>query len=81
MAVAVIALTIISIFAVGMAVIVFQPALYNLTYQNEFWDSGVDPDLLIARETLYSSTIAIPVIALGAVSLWAYLSISRRDDL
>lgn len=83
MAVAVILLTIISLFAIGMAVNVFQPAVYDLFYQNTFWseDNVVDQDLRIAKDTLYNATIAIPVFGIGALALWAYLSLNRNEDL
>jgi len=83
MAVAIILLTIISIFAVGIAVLVFQPALFDLSYETNFWKdpSNVDVRLNIMRDTLYSGTIAIPIFMIGIVALWAYLAVNRRDDL
>jgi len=51
--------------------------------ENEFWDETnvVDTNLRIAKDQLYDATIAIPVFAIAAVGLWAYLSINRNEDL
>ena len=83
MAVAIILLAIISLFAVGIAVNVFQQATFTLFFENSFWaeDNLVDTDLRIAKDTLYDSTISIPIFAIAAIGLWAYLSINRNEDL
>lgn len=73
----------ISIFAVGIAVIVFQPAMFDLSFETNFWKDPTNPDprLSIMRDSLYSGTIAIPVFMIGIIAIWAYLSVNRRDDL
>lgn len=83
MAVAVLLLAIISLFAVGIAMITFQPAIYNLAYQNSFWDdsSNIDVRLQVLRDTLYGATIAIPALMVGVIAIWSLLSVSRRDDV
>ncbi len=66
-----------------MAIITFQPALFDLAYNNPFFEDTniVSADILIMRDTLYSATIAVPAVVLGVVALWAYLAVQRRDDL
>ncbi len=83
MAVAVIVLVIISIFAVGMAMITFQPAIFDLAYNNSFWEEGnnVPIELAQLRDTIYNATIAIPILMMGVVAVWALLAVSRRDDI
>lgn len=84
MAVAIIVLVIISLFAVGIAMITFQPAIYDLSYNSSFWDDQVNPnvapELRILRDTLYNATIALPVMMLGVIAVWALLAVSRRED-
>lgn len=83
MAVAIIVLVIISVFAIGIAMITFQPAIFDLAYNNSFWadDNNVDVRLQQLRDTIYGATIAIPPIMLGVVAIWALLAVSRRDDI
>ncbi len=70
-------------FAVGIAMITFQPAIFDLAYNNSFWEdeSNVDVRLLILRDSIYGATIAIPAIMVGVVAVWALLAVSRRDDV
>ena len=83
MAVAIVVLSIISMFAVGIAMITFQPAIFDLAYNNSFWEdeSNVDIRLLILRDSIYGATIAVPAIMVGVVAVWALLAVSRRDDV
>ncbi len=85
MAVAIIVLVVISIFAVGIAMITFQPAIFDLAYNNSFWggegQSNVSIELAILRDTLYNATIALPVLMMGVIAVWALLAVSRRDDI
>jgi len=71
------------LLAVGIAVLVFQQATYKLLIENSFWDETnvVDTDLRIAKDTLYDASLAIPVFAIAAIGLWAYLSVNRNEDL
>lgn len=83
MAVAILVLAIISLFSVGIAMITFQPAIYDLAYNNSFWEdsNNIDIRLQILRDTIYGATIAIPAIMIGVVAIWSLLSVSRRDDV
>lgn len=89
MAVAIILLWVISIFSVGMAVLVFQPAIFDLAYNTTFWEqcsSGgagltINTQLCVQRDSLYAGTIAIPIFGIAIASIWAYLAVNRRDDL
>ena len=70
-------------FAVGIAMITFQPAIFDLAYNNSFWEdeSNIDVRLLILRDSIYGATIAVPAIMVGVIAVWALLSVSRRDDV
>jgi hypothetical protein len=89
MGVAVIILAIIAISAVSIAIIVFQPAMYELAYTTSFWKGcngtpSIEPvavDLCIWRDSLYSATVAIPIFGLGVIAIYSYLAVNRRDDL
>jgi len=83
MAVAIVVLSIISLFAVGIAMITFQPAIFDLAYNNSFWadDNNVDIRLQLMRDSIYGATIAIPAIMVGVIAVWALLAVSRRDDV
>jgi len=83
MAVAIIVLSIISMFAVGIAMITFQPAIYDLAYNNSFWEesNNIDIRLQLLRDSMYGATIAIPALMIGVVAIWALLAVSRRDDV
>ncbi len=87
MAVAIILLFVVSVFSVGMAIIVFQPALFDLSYNTTFWlqcntGSGIsiNTQLCVQRDSLYSGTIAIPIFMIAVAGVWAYLAVNRRDD-
>ena len=83
MAVAIIVLSIISLFAVGIAMITFQPAIFDLAYNNSFWEEqeNIDVRLLVLRDSMYGATIAVPALMVGVVAVWALLAVSRRDDV
>lgn len=70
-------------FATGIAVLVFQQAAYKLFIEADFWSATntVDSDLRIAKDQLYNASYAIPVFAIAAIGLWAYLSVNRNEDL
>lgn len=85
MAVAILVLAIISLFAVGMAMITFQPAIYSMAYESDFWDAEINQnipvELAVLRDTIYAITIALPMVMVGVVVIWALLATSRRDDI
>lgn len=89
MAVAIILLFVVSVFSVGMAIIVFQPAIFQLSYNTTFWEQcegaglgiEINTRLCIQRDSLYSGTIAIPIFMIAVAGIWAYLAVNRRDDL
>jgi hypothetical protein len=88
LAVAIILLFVVSIFSVGMAIVVFQPALFQLSYNTTFWEQcnagagiSINTQLCVQRDSLYSGTIAIPIFMIAVAGIWAYLAVNRRDDL
>jgi uncharacterized membrane protein YdfJ with MMPL/SSD domain len=83
MAVAILVLVIISIFAVGISSITFQPAIFELAYESDFWEESIniDPRLQQLRDTLYNASIALPALMIGVLVVWSLLAVSRRDDI
>jgi len=88
MAVAIILLFVVSVFSVGMAIIVFQPALFDLSYNTKFWEkcndgagTTINTQLCVQRDSLYAGTIAIPIFMIAIAAVWSYLAVNRRDDL
>tara|TARA_B110000467_G_scaffold8234_1_gene7260 strand:- start:1053 stop:1301 length:249 start_codon:yes stop_codon:yes gene_type:complete len=78
MVVNVIIRTLISLFAVGIVVMLFFPIIYELAYNVPTWDNM--PDKVLAnRDNLYSVFLLVPLIAIGGIVLWAYLSATRKD--
>jgi hypothetical protein len=92
MGTAIIILMVIAILGSGMALYVFQNPLFELAYQQNFWNATIttgegnvtsvmNADILITRDAIYSATYAIPIFVIGILVLWAILSTMRRDDL
>ena len=68
----------ISLFAVGIVVMLFFPIIYELAYNVPTWDNM--PDKVLAnRDNLYSIFLMIPLFAVGGILLWAYLGATRKD--
>lgn len=78
MAVAIIILATLSIFATGIAMIVFMPVMHDLAFEQEIWIDAPQ-DAKIVRNTIYNAALALPIFMIGAIILWAYLSVTRRD--
>ena len=83
MGTAIILILIISVFGTGMAMYTFQPSLLSLGYDGQFWNnnSNINTDVEITRDTLYSASLAMPIIVMGVLALWAILAMTRKDDL
>lgn len=69
---------IISIFAIGIAMVAFMPAVYDLYYNQELWENA-PPEALQVRDNVYATFLALPLFMIGAVFLWSYISTSRKD--
>jgi len=78
LAVAIIILAVLSVFAVGIAMIVFMPVMHDLAFEQAIWDTAPQ-DAKIVRNTIYNAALAMPIFMIGAIILWAYLSVTRRD--
>jgi hypothetical protein len=80
-AVAIIILAMLSIFAVGIAEIVFLPVMHKLAYEQDVWNSTqTDPKAKADRDIIYNSALSLPIFMIGAIVLWTYLAVSRRDS-
>jgi Na+/phosphate symporter len=81
MAVAIIILATLSIFCVGISMLVFMPVMHQLAYEQDVWNSTkTDPKALVTRDTIYNAALAMPIFLIGAILLWAYLSVSRQSS-
>lgn len=79
MAVNIIIRTLISLFAVGIVVMLFFPIIYELAYNVPTWDNM--PDKVLAnRDNLYSIFLLVPLIAIGGIVLWAYMGATRKSQ-
>lgn len=73
-------MAVLSVFAVGIAEIVFMPVMHQLAYEQAVWNSTqTDPKALVDRDTIYNAALALPLFLIGAIILWAYLAVTRRD--
>lgn len=81
MAVAIVALSIVAFFGTGIAILTFQPAIFDLAFENQFWAEAneVDTDIRIMRDTLYNASLAVPMLMFGVIALWAILQTTRRE--
>lgn len=72
----------IAVFATGMAMYVFQPVIFDLSFGGNFWNgTNVNTDLKITRSALYNTSFAAPIFVLGVLALWSILAMIRKDDL
>lgn len=69
----------IAIFATGMLSLLFMPVMYNLAYESPYWDTAPAEQLVI-RDNLYNIFLLLPVMTIGAIILWMYLSSGRRSS-
>lgn len=82
MAVAILVMIIVSIFAVGIGILSFQPAVFELAWNNSFWDDPtINDDILFFRDAMYNASLAIPIFMIAIIVLWAYLTTNRRAEL
>lgn len=79
MAVNIIIRTLLSLFAIGIVMMLFMPIIYELAYKMDIWDS-MPAHLLASRDNLYSIFLLVPLIGIGAVVLWAYMAATRKDS-
>ena len=79
MAINIVLRVIISIFAIGIATIAFFPAVYDLYYMQDLWDTA-PAEALAVRDNVYATFLSLPLFMIGAVFLWAYMATSKRDN-
>lgn len=78
MAINIILRGIISVFAIGIAMVAFMPAVWDLYYNQDLWINA-PAEALATRDNIYATFMALPLFMIGAVFLWAYMSTTRRD--
>lgn len=66
-----------SIFVTGFASMVFMPMMYELAFENPYWNSAPAEQLVI-RDNIYSIFLLLPAFLIGAIILWAYLNATRK---
>jgi hypothetical protein len=82
MAVAIIVMVIVSIFAVGMAILSFQPAVFELAFKTSFFEDGIaNQRIQIFRDVMYNASLAIPIFMIAVIIIWGYLSANRRAEV
>ena len=70
----------ISIFAVGMMSLLFMPMMYDLSYEQDYWDTAPTEQLII-RDNLYNIFLILPAFLIGAIILWAYKAVTRNTQV
>ena len=78
MAVNTILRAIVSIFAIGIAMVAFMPAVYDLYYNQVLWQTAPS-EALAVRDNVYATFLALPLMMIGAVFLWSYMSATGKD--
>ena len=68
----------ISVFAVGIAMIAFMPAVYDLYYNQSLWDTA-PAEAIAVRDNIYATFLSLPIFMIGAIFLWSYLATSKKD--
>jgi len=68
----------ISIFGIGIAMVAFMPAVWDLYYSQDLWINA-PAEALSTRDNIYATFMAIPLFMIGAVLIWSYMSVTRRD--
>ncbi len=79
MAVNIIIRVLISLFAIGIVVMLFMPIVYELAYNVPTWDN-MPTEVLANRDNLYSIFLMVPLFAIGGVVLWAYMASTRKTQ-
>jgi hypothetical protein len=77
MAINIILRGIISVFAIGIAMVAFMPAVWDLYYNQDLWEDA-PAEALATRDNIYATFMALPLFMIGAVFLWAYMSTTWR---
>ena len=52
--------------------------MHDLAYEQDIWIDAPQ-DAKIVRNTIYNAALALPIFMIGAIILWAYLSVTRKD--
>ena len=67
-----------AIFLTGFASIIFMPLMFELAFENDYWDSAPTEQLVI-RDNIYNIFLLLPAFLIGAIILWAYLNSVRKS--
>ena len=79
MAVNIVIRMLLSLFAVGIVMMIFMPIVYTLAYDSELW-SDMPIELIANRDNLYSIFLLVPLIAIGSIVLWSYMASTRKSQ-
>lgn len=69
---------IVSVFAIGISMVAFMPAVWDLYYNQDLWQNAPS-EALSARDNVYTTFLSLPLFMIGAVLLWSYMSATRKD--
>jgi hypothetical protein len=78
MAVNIVLRSVVSVFAIGIAMIAFMPAVYDLYYNQSLWDTAPS-EAIAVRDNIYATFLSLPIFMIGAVFLWSYIATSKKD--
>lgn len=79
MAVNIVIRMLLSLFAVGIVMMIFMPIVYTLAYDSDLW-SQMPIELIANRDNLYSIFLLVPLIAIGSIVLWSYMASTRKSQ-
>lgn len=72
--------SIIAIFGLGLIVYIFMPAVTDLYYsQADIWNTA-PAEMLQTRDNIYTLLTASPLLAIGVIFIWAYVSTQSRES-
>ena len=69
---------IIAVFAVGIAMVGFMPAVWELYYNQDLWNTA-PAEALAVRDNVYATFLSLPLFMIGSILLWSYISTSHKD--
>jgi len=80
LAVAVILIAVLSMFAVVMGFMALAPVVQELgSPSSEVWQNTTDVRALTARDSAFQSILVLPLFMILAIAAWLFLTLTRRD--
>jgi hypothetical protein len=70
---------IIAVFGLGLIVYIFMPAVSDLYYNQEGLWSTAPAEMLQTRDNIYTLLTATPLLAIGVIFIWSYVSTQSKE--